>query len=217
MEMNKKLKAYIPIADMLGESFGKKCEAVIHDLTMPENSVVYVANGIITNREIGQSFDHLVKQVILSKEFKNDYRANYTFYSNDGREIKSSTSLIRDEMDEVIGALCINFEMKDFRMFSTFLNDFFANETTKESETDKLQKMEEKTVSEIINSLIDNIIGHVDVNNLKRKDNLELTRFMFEKGIFMAKGSIEKVAERLQISPVTVYSYLDTIKKDIKR
>jgi len=217
MEINKKLKAYIPIADMLGESFGRKCEAVIHDLTMPENSVVYVANGIITNREIGQSFDHLVKQVILSKNFKNDYRANYTFYTNDGREIKSSTSIIRDDSDEVIGALCINFEIKDFRMLSTFLKDFFDDENDTKSEQNELQKMEEKTVSEIIDGLIDNIIGHVDVKKLKRKDNLELTRFMFDKGIFLAKGSIEKVAERLEISPVTVYSYLDQIKKDMKQ
>jgi len=217
MEINKKLKAYIPIADMLGESFGRKCEAVIHDLTIPENSVVYVANGIITNREIGQSFDHLVKQVILSKNFKNDYRANYTFYTNDGREIKSSTSIIRDDSDEVIGALCINFEIKDFRMLSTFLKDFFDDENDTKSEQNELQKMEEKTVSEIIDNLIDNIIGHVDVKKLKRKDNLELTRFMFDKGIFLAKGSIEKVAERLEISPVTVYSYLDQIKKDMKQ
>ncbi len=37
---------------------------------------------------------------------------------------------------------------------------------------------------------------------------------MYEKGIFLAKGSVEKVAKKLNIAPVTVYSYLDKIKKN---
>lgn len=36
---------------------------------------------------------------------------------------------------------------------------------------------------------------------------------MDDKGVFLIKGAIDKVAERLNISKVTVYSYLDKIKK----
>ena len=36
---------------------------------------------------------------------------------------------------------------------------------------------------------------------------------MDDKGVFLIKGAIDKVAERLNISKVTVYSYLDEIKK----
>ena len=212
MSISSKLLPYVAMADMIGASFGKQCEAVIHDLTKPENSVVYVANGIITNREIGQSFDHLVKQVILSKNFKNDYRANYTFTSDDGREIKSSTSLIRDEQEEVIGAFCINFEVEHFKKMSTFLKDFFDEEEKIEVETNS--QPEFSNVQDIINNLIDNTIGHADVSKLKKDDNIRLITFMYEKGIFQAKGSVEKVAEKLQISPVTVYAYLDQIKKE---
>jgi predicted transcriptional regulator YheO len=35
---------------------------------------------------------------------------------------------------------------------------------------------------------------------------------MDQKGIFLIKGAIDKVAEKLNISKVTVYSYLDEIK-----
>lgn len=70
MGISKALKAYIPLADMMAESFGNNCEVVIHDLTAPQNSVVYVANGTITDRRIGQSFDHLIREVLLSKDFK---------------------------------------------------------------------------------------------------------------------------------------------------
>ncbi len=212
MNISRKLLPYVAMADMIGSSFGNKCEAVIHDLTIPENSVVYVANGIVTNREIGQSFDHLVKQVILSKNFKNDYRSNYTFTTDDGREIKSSTSLIRDENEEVIGAFCINFEVDDFRKMSEFLNAFLNDSNIEEVETN--QQEEFGTVEEIIVNLIENIVGHVDVTQLKKNDNIRLITFMYEKGIFLAKGSVEKVAKKLNIAPVTVYSYLDKIKKN---
>ena len=48
---------------------------------------------------------------------------------------------------------------------------------------------------------------------MRRHEKIELIRFMDEKGIFLMKGSVEKVAEQLGISKVTVYSYLDEVKK----
>ncbi len=68
-------------------------------------------------------------------------------------------------------------------------------------------------VMEIVDDLIDKIVGNVDIDNLKRKDKISLIQFMDAKGIFLIKGAIEKVATKLNISKVTVYSYLDEIRK----
>ena len=57
---------YVSIADMLTQTFGSDCEVVLHDLNDPEHSVVYVSNGAVTGRRPGDSFDQLVRQVILS-------------------------------------------------------------------------------------------------------------------------------------------------------
>lgn len=108
--MNWTIEQYYPMADMLGKTFGTGCEVVIHDLSMPQSSVVYTVNGQVTNRRVGQSFDHLVKQVILDENFSNDYLANYYFYTEDGRIIKSSTVLLRDPGGKVAGAMCINLD-----------------------------------------------------------------------------------------------------------
>ena len=75
-----------------------------------------------------------------------------------------------------------------------------------------MELLENGEVTTIINNLIDNIIGDTDVSQLKRKDNLELVEFMEQKGIFLVKGAIDKVALRMGISKVTVYSYLDEIR-----
>ena len=87
---------YVSIADMLTQTLGSDCEVVLHDLNDPEHSVVYVSNGTVTGRRPGDSFDQLVRQVILSDGRKDDYAANYYFTAPNGKRIRSSTVFIRD-------------------------------------------------------------------------------------------------------------------------
>ena len=207
--MNAELKKYIPIANMIAKTFGRQCEVVIHDLSIPQNSVVYTLNNHVTGRQIGQSFEHLVKEVLLSKNFDGDCTANYMTVIKDGREIKSSTTLLRDSGGKPIGALCINVDVKPLKDAMSFLGDLLNVEQAKpEVEVEPFSN-----VMEIVDDLIDKIIDQDNVDNLKRKDKLDLIQFMDDKGVFLIKGAIDKVAERLNISKVTVYSYLDKIKK----
>ncbi len=85
-KLNKELEKFIPIANLIASTFGKNCEVVIHDLTTPQKSVVYTVNSHVTGREIGQTFDHLIKNVLLSKNFKNDYVANYLHEDLSGKK-----------------------------------------------------------------------------------------------------------------------------------
>lgn len=39
------LRPYVAIAKMIGASFGKNCEVILHDLAIPQESVVFVVNG----------------------------------------------------------------------------------------------------------------------------------------------------------------------------
>lgn len=110
MEIKSFLKPYIAVADMIANTFGEDCEVVVHDLEYPEHSVVYVANNKVTGREIGQSFYTLVNKVMLSEELKDDHADNYYFTAANGKLIRSSTLMIRDEGGEVAGAICINLD-----------------------------------------------------------------------------------------------------------
>ncbi|MCY6485039.1 PAS domain-containing protein [Clostridium aestuarii] len=206
---NKELEKYIPIANLIAKTFGKNCEVVIHDLSIPQNSVVYAVNNHVTGRQVGQPFDHLVKQVLLSKNFDGDYTANYKIVTEDNREIKSSTALIRNSKGEVIGALCINYDLDPMKNIKEFLDEFMH------VEQEKIENVKPfDNVIQIVDDLIDKIVSNTNIDNLKRKDKVSLIKFMDEKGIFLIKGAIEKVADKLNISKVTVYSYLDDIKKN---
>ena len=79
MEIKKELRPYIPLAQMLVQTLGADCEVVLHDLDNPAHSVVYVENPSVTGRKVGESFDQLVRQVILSDDLKENFVANYYF------------------------------------------------------------------------------------------------------------------------------------------
>ena len=153
--MNPLLQTYFPLADIIAETFGEFCEVVVHDLSQPESSVVYVANGQVTGRKIGQSFAHLVRQVLLDQIA--------AFVGNEVPEEESERNLDQDVMA-------------------------------------------------VIDELILKIIGTTDVKNLTRKKSVEIIRFMDEKGIFLVKGAVDKVAALMGVSRVTIYSYLDEAK-----
>ncbi|OLP63723.1 hypothetical protein BACPU_29440 [Bacillus pumilus] len=213
-EVTEQLNHYIPIAKTIAHMFGPSCEVVIHDLTQPQSSVIFTINQHVTGRAIGQSFDHLVKQVLLSDEFREDYLAGYEVNTKDARTIKASTTLLRDDKQQVIGALCINYDMSAVSHVKELIDQLvpglskgMPNNPSTESQ-DSMQ-----SVDEIANRLIEQIISHQKGSLKKRQDKIELIRFMDEKGIFLMKGSVDKVAERLGISKVTVYSYLDELKK----
>ena len=91
---------------MIAKTVGDDCEVVLHDLENPQHSVVYTVNNCVTGRQVGQSFDHLVPQVILSKKLDHDVVTNYYFRTEDGRLVKSSTALLKDFAGKVVGALC---------------------------------------------------------------------------------------------------------------
>ena len=204
--MHPLLKSYIPVAEIIAGTFGPNCEAVLHNLTQPENSVVYVANGTVTGRQVGQSFDHLVRQVLMNKNFGDDRAVNYLFDGPDGKKIRASSALIRDEAGEVIGMMCINVDATQELLLQQTLNTLLgtAAPAPLPAETEV-----NRDVASILDELIAHIIGPADVKNLTRKKCVELVRFMDEKGIFLVKGAVDKVAALMNVSRVTVYSYLD--------
>ena len=208
--MNKILESYFKAADMIQQTFGSTCEVAVHDLTNPRNSVVYVANGTVTGRTVGQSFDHLIKQVLLNKKFSNDMAANYVFTIGDKR-IKSSSVLIRDENESVIGMLCVNIDLTPYEKQYGFLGEFLQD-TDKPTVPEQQSAEEVKEITSIVDDLIDHIIGDNDISALKKQDNLEIIDFMDRKGIFLVKGAVDKIADRLNVSRVTIYNYLDEVR-----
>ena len=94
------------IASDLASQFGPDCEIVIHDLKTndPEHSIVYIENGHVTGRGIGDGPSNAVFDVIRHNNKKGSDPTDeiqdhpgYLMKTSDGKILKCSTSYIRDD------------------------------------------------------------------------------------------------------------------------
>ena len=213
---NTKLTPYLAVAELIARTF-PDAEVVLHDMAMPQHSVIYVANGNVTGRKVGQTFHHLIEKAVFAGNPEDGIVDNY-FFKKDGKLIRSSSLLIRDEKRELIGALCINVDTTQASALMQ-LAENLLNGKRKSSEQEHLEQTPlalanstEESVRQFVNTMVDSMVKELIVEGKNsREDRLELIRFMDERGVFLVKGSMEYVAGKLGLSKVTLYGYLDEI------
>jgi len=163
----------------IAETFGEDCEVVLHDLRHPKNSVIMVANGHVTGRKVGQTFRDLVN-VIKSPKFEEDHLSNYSMRTEDGKVLKCSTSLVRDENREVIGAICINYDLGKIMMSQKAFHDFCETVSLEEElEQDDLKEDVQQIMKKIVTTVVNE--SGVPVSHMQKNDKLDVVKFLDEK------------------------------------
>ena len=194
----------------LAAALGPDCEVVLHDLRHPQTSIVMVENGHVTGRKVGDGIRDLIVSVLRSEQFGRDALINYATHLKDGRTIRSTTILIRDSEENVIGALCLNFNLTRLQTARKLLDDLSTTFELSEP-TDQEVEVPRKDVVAVLQSLIANAVQEVGMppESMQRDDRVRLIGFLDGKGVFLVKGSVELVAGALGISRFTVYNYLE--------
>ena len=108
------VEQYIPLVEFLGQAMGPNAEIVLHDLDVPDKSIIAIANGHISGRQVGGPVTDFalwfMKQGDASKvPMMTGYRA----VNAEGRICRSSSYFIRDEDRDMRGMLCINVDITD--------------------------------------------------------------------------------------------------------
>ena len=111
-KMNPKLKILEPVVRGLAKILGKDYEVNLHDVSMPEHSLVMCENGYVTGRSAGGPMTDFGLYMLQSEEYRTKEGIfNYLAKNNRGELIKCSAIFIRDESEKVIGFLCINYDI----------------------------------------------------------------------------------------------------------
>ena len=97
------LKAIIQVVPGLARTLGDGVEVLVHEFSHPEDALVAIA-GNLTGRQVGAPLSDLVLKQ-LRQGTLNDDTINYSSRTPDGREIRSSTILVRDNDGKVLGCL----------------------------------------------------------------------------------------------------------------
>ncbi|MGO1468850.1 MAG: helix-turn-helix domain-containing protein [Tissierella sp.] len=66
------------------------------------------------------------------------------------------------------------------------------------------------SISTVTDDVLDDTLDYSDipVTHLKQEEKIEIVRKLNEKGVFMLKGAVSEVAEKLQVSEATLYRYI---------
>ena len=192
--------------------FGPSCEVLIHDLQRDlDTSLVYIENGTITNRHVGDGPSHVVLDV-LNYDDGSEGRFGYLTKTKDGRILKSSTMYIRDDNGNIEYLLGINQDITEFVMMHRSLESLIG---IGQAETGTVEKIT-TSVSELLDDLLleaERLVGKPGplMNKVER---LKAISYLNEKGAFLISKSSEKIAEYFNISKFTLYSDLNTVKEE---
>jgi predicted transcriptional regulator YheO len=205
------LTTFVGIMKMVAATFGDNCEIVLHDWSKGyDKSIVAIENGYITKRKVGDCGSNLGLEVMRGT-VKGDNIYNYITKTKDNKTLRSSTAYIRDDNNEIIGALCINIDITKYieiyEMFDrlTMINnnkaEYFAND-----------------VGELLDFLLSESlkISNKPVDEMTKEEKMACLKFLDEKGAFLITKSGNKVCKFFNISKYTLYNYLDEIRNPEK-
>ncbi len=191
--------------------YGKNCEVVLHSMEHEDRAIIAIENNHVSGRDVGDPMSDFVFKLLedmstADEPFINFFK-NTTLSKN---ELKSCTTLIRNNKDRIIGALCINMDIS--MPVKDFFSDFLQFDSEKYSGTKNAAYTQ--STRELIDSSID---AALEIVNRQRglsstERNKAVIFELFKKGIFSVKKGVEITAEELGISKFTVYNYLKALK-----
>jgi len=200
------LEHYVKAGEIIAEMFSPYLEVIIHDLQVPEHSIIAIFNNHITGRKIGDGTSDIGYKKLADK--LPDKIVNYINQSPTGADMKSSSLTIRNKNNEIIGSMGFNFDLSSFANIIEFFQTF-----TKTIVLDDLPNREHfflwSIKDEIQQALIKYITSHdLQGKALTRKDKLSVVAYMKKEGHINKKGAITILSELLAITRPTLYKYI---------
>jgi len=203
------------VVEGIAQTFGPRCEVVLHDLKDLDRSIIKIENGHVTGRTVGGSVtDKGLRDLRSGSE--DSLLINYPSTTKDGRRLKSTTMILRNEKNVPIAAVCINFDVTDILSFKEIIEDTFR--ISEESDQDVRVETFDSDIITTLSKIADEITRETGkaIPSMGREDKIEIVRQLEEQGLFLIKGAIKLIAGKLNTSKFTIYNYLEQIRSENK-
>ncbi|WMT41592.1 PAS domain-containing protein [Paenibacillus sp. D2_2] len=218
------LEKFFPVASFIAAIIGPKCEVVVHDISDPEHSIIFIENGYISGRKVGDASTDLVLKILKSEAYHEEqFIANYKASGKFGQSFRSSTFFIKNDRNELVGLLCLNIDVTHMEVAAEWVQHILqggpnpyvippVDEAPKEEKqaTEYLQGNADDLLQHMISSVTSKIT--ISTDRLSSQEKIEIVRELNELGVFLLKGGVSQVATALSISEPTVYRYLQKLK-----
>lgn len=218
--LHPKLAWAVSLAEGLATTFGPRSEVVIHDLSCLPNSIVAIAGELTGRKPGGPATDFLLARV-RAQQF--DDQLNYMSTTPEGRTFRSSTLFLRDDGNgEVLGCICVNLDVTEWRHLSAFAEWQLSGTPARASDLPQIlsagggEGVEQYPVDveELRKELVARAISEVGVpiDMLHKKQKLAIVERLEREGYFMLRDAVPQLASALTVTRHSIYNYLNAVR-----
>lgn len=217
-ESDRMLQILATVLEGLGGVVSPNTELVLHDMRNPSRSTVALVNGHVTGRQIGdpiiaapvddKGFELLLERRPAPKGMITSI-SHYRSRTKDGRELLSTTVLLRNRKGFPFASVCANADLTDYQILHAALGRLISPSTPgKEQSEDRRPNLDEM-IEEIVAESIQR--AGIPVSLMDKAEKLKVVSELTKRGVFMIKGAVERVAQALGVTRFTVYNYLEAL------
>ena len=201
---------------------------------MPEHSLVMCENGHVTGRAPGAPMTDFGLYMLQSEEYQNKEGIyNYLARNNRGELIKCSAIFIRDDNDKVIAFMCINYDISKAaaaqELIESILHLDMENVEQYPEPADQTSQKPDKfpvpirewyarELDEVVTDSLTQVKKRIGtpLNYLSKPEKKEVIKELHDRGFFLLKGSVDRVASEMGNTKYTIYSYIRDVQKQEK-
>jgi predicted transcriptional regulator YheO len=197
--MKKALKTILPTAEAIQRLLHPHAEVVMHDIK--KNQIVAIYNPF-SKRKVGSASLLSEEEMGISEDCIGPYeKTNW-----DGRKLKSTSSIIRDENGKAVGLLCVNLDISKISKLNSQIAEFINCQQITSQPTPFFKD----DWQERINNYVHNYLTekHLTLETLDRNEKKKLIEHLHKIGAFTGKNAAHYIAQVIRVSRATVYNYL---------
>jgi predicted transcriptional regulator YheO len=212
--LDPRLRPFLPLVRGLAEMFGPDCEVVLHDVGRLPHSIVAIENGAVTGRDVGDvPTDLMLRSLRAASEGGPDVRVYVT--SSDGKVLKSLAVSLRDADGDVFGILGLNFDVSGLVQTQRTLANLAAVGRQGGESPPETEEIFAGDIRDVVAGMVAKILNEMGKTPaaMSRDEKMEVVKRLEERGAFLVKRSAEQVADALDLSRYTIFSYLKEIRR----
>ena len=206
----KRLELLKQMADGIAAQFGSRCEVVVHDVSTMNHSIVYIVNGHVSGRKVGDGGSRVVIEQAMRSDAQPEDELCYLTRTPDGKILKSSSLYIRNSRGKVEAIFSINYDVTGLMMLRREVDEALDMGGRKQREPERIIN-----VNDVLDDLIEQSVELVGkpVSMMTKDDKIRAIRFLNQSGAFLVTKSGDKVAKYFGISKYTLYAYIDANRR----
>lgn len=208
-------KVFSQFIKNLAQFFEGKGEIVLHDFSNENadfgHSVIDIA-GSISGRKLGDNASNEFVNMILEDSEKIEAEPVYFIRSENGAIFKTCSTLIRDDNNKVIGAICINYDVSDLLLAQNAIKQAVQYWPKEKSLDDVLLAMDVDSLMQHYISMAETLIGK-PAQLMSKDEKVKALAYLDNKGVFKIHKAGVILCDTFQVSKYTLYAYLDEAKQ----